>query len=119
LGLVPVNDGGGAWGRASAFIPGAHLGVGGGSVTSGRSASASFLETYRALIEENFDGHMVSIAGQLDLRYVPFHELINPQPLKTEVRFMPHGSDHHRLARFLETRTDKIVDWSPGRLSER
>jgi 6-phosphofructokinase 1 len=74
---------------------------------------------YRALVEENLDGHMVSIAGQLDLRYVPFKELINPQTLKTEVRFIPNGSDYHRLARFLETRTDKIVDWSPGRRSER
>jgi len=74
---------------------------------------------YRALVEENLDGHMVSIEGQLDLRYVPFKDLINPQTLKTEVRFIPHGSDYHRLARFLETRTDKIVDWSPGRRFER
>ena len=74
---------------------------------------------YRALVEENLDGHMVSIEGQLDLRYVPFKELVNPQTLRTEIRFMPHGGDYHRLARFLETRTDKIVDWSPGRRSER
>jgi hypothetical protein len=39
--------------------------------------------------------------------------------MKTEVRFIPFGSDYHRLARFLETRTDKVVDWSPGRRSER
>jgi 6-phosphofructokinase 1 len=74
---------------------------------------------YRALVEENLDGHMVSVEGQLDLRYVPFKDLVNPQTLKTEVRFIPQGSDYHRLARFLETRTDKIVDWSPGRRSER
>ena len=74
---------------------------------------------YRALVEENLDGHMVSIEGQLDLRYVPFKDLINPQTLKTEVRLIPHGSDYHRLARFLETRTDKIADWSPGRRQER
>jgi 6-phosphofructokinase 1 len=74
---------------------------------------------YRALVEENLDGHMVSIEGQLDLRYVPFHELVNPHTLKTEIRYMPAGSDYHRLARFLETRTDKIVDWSPGRRFER
>ncbi|HEX7838844.1 MAG TPA: 6-phosphofructokinase [Kofleriaceae bacterium] len=74
---------------------------------------------YRALVEENLDGHMVSIEGQLDLRYVPFKELINPQTLKTEVRFIPPGGDYHRLARFLETRTDKLVDWSPGRRIER
>jgi ATP-dependent phosphofructokinase / diphosphate-dependent phosphofructokinase len=74
---------------------------------------------YRALVEEGLDGHMVSVHGQLDLRYVPFKDLINPQTLKTEVRFISHGSDYHRLARFLETRTDKIVDWSPGRRFER
>ena len=74
---------------------------------------------YRALVEENLDGHMVSVEGQLDLRYVPFKELVNPQTLKTEVRFISVGSDYHRLARFLETRTDKIVEWSPGRRSER
>ncbi|HUS68406.1 MAG TPA: 6-phosphofructokinase [Kofleriaceae bacterium] len=73
---------------------------------------------YRALVEENLDGHMVSVTGQLDLRYVPFKELIDPDTLKTEVRFIQHGSDFHRLARFLETRVDPVVDWSPGRRSE-
>jgi ATP-dependent phosphofructokinase / diphosphate-dependent phosphofructokinase len=74
---------------------------------------------YRALVEENLDGHMVSVTGQLDLSYVPFSELVNAQSLKTEVRFIRPGSDYHRLARFLETRTDKIVDWAPGRRQER
>lgn len=74
---------------------------------------------YRALVEENLDGHLVSVEGQLDLAYVPFRELVNPSNLKTEVRFIKHGSDYHRLARFLETRTDKIVDWAPGRRQER
>lgn len=74
---------------------------------------------YRALVEENLDGFLVSVEGQLDLLYVPFSELVNPTTLKTEVRFIKHGSDYHRLARFLETRTDKIVDWSPGRRPER
>jgi 6-phosphofructokinase 1 len=74
---------------------------------------------YRALVEENLDGHLVSVVGQLDLAYVPFKDLVNHQTLKTEVRFIRSGSDYHRLARFLETRTDKIVDWSPGRRQER
>jgi 6-phosphofructokinase 1 len=74
---------------------------------------------YRALVEENLDGHMVSVSGQLDLSYVPFRELVNQTTLKTEVRLIKSGSDYHRLARFLETRTDKIVDWSPGRRNER
>ncbi len=74
---------------------------------------------YRALVEENHDGHMVSVVGQLELSYVPFKDLINPQTMKTEVRLIENGSDYHRLARFLETRTDKITDWSPGRRQER
>jgi 6-phosphofructokinase 1 len=74
---------------------------------------------YRALVEENLDGHMVSVSGQLDLNYVPFKELVNPHTLKTEVRFIRPGSDYHKLARFLETRTDKIVEWAPGRREER
>jgi 6-phosphofructokinase len=74
---------------------------------------------YRALVEENLDGHMVSVRGQLDLSYVPFSELINATSLKTEVRLIKVGSDYHRLARFLETRTDKILDWAPGRRHER
>jgi 6-phosphofructokinase 1 len=74
---------------------------------------------YRALVEENLDGHLVSVEGQLDLAYVPFRELVNPGNLKTEVRFIKHGSDYHRLARFLETRTDRIVEWAPGRRQER
>ncbi|HSD89747.1 MAG TPA: 6-phosphofructokinase [Kofleriaceae bacterium] len=74
---------------------------------------------YRALVEENLDGHMVSVSGQLDLNYVPFKDLINPTNLKTEVRFIKTGSDYHKLARFLETRTDRIQEWSPGRREER
>jgi 6-phosphofructokinase 1 len=74
---------------------------------------------YRALVEEGLDGHMVSVTGQLDLRYVPFAELINPTTMRTEVRFIETGSDFHRMARFLETRVDRLEDWSPGRRSER
>lgn len=62
------------------------------------------LGAYRAIAEEGLDGHMVSVAGQLELRYVPFKELVNPQTLKTEVRFIERGSDFHRLARAMETR---------------
>ncbi len=73
---------------------------------------------YRALVEEGIDGHMVSVSGQLDLHYVRFCELINPQTLKTDVRLIVPGSDFHRLARFLETRVDKELGWSPGRRKE-
>lgn len=73
---------------------------------------------YRALVEENLDGHMVSVRGQLDLHYVPFADLVNHQNLKTEVRYIQPGSDFHRLARFLETRVDPERDWMPGRRKE-
>jgi 6-phosphofructokinase len=74
---------------------------------------------YRALVEEGLDAHMVSVTGQLDLQYVPFSRLVNPETLLTEVRLIRPGSDFHRLARFLETRTDRLADWSPGRRPER
>jgi 6-phosphofructokinase 1 len=74
---------------------------------------------YRALIEEGLAGFMVSVSGQLDLEYVPFTELVNPDTLVTEIRFIRRGSDFHRLARFLETRVDKITDWAPGKRPER
>ena len=57
----------------------------------------------RALSEKGLDGHMVSVAGQLELRYVPFAELVDPKTLKTEVRFIEQGSDFQRLAQTLET----------------
>jgi len=59
---------------------------------------------YRAIVDRGLDGHMVSVAGQLELRFVPFTELVDPATLKTEVRFIELGSDFHRLAREVETR---------------
>jgi 6-phosphofructokinase len=73
---------------------------------------------YRGLVEENLDGHMVSIEGQLKLMYVPFKQLVDASTLKTEVRLIKVGSDYHRLARFLEARTDKMLDWALGRRRE-
>ncbi len=58
---------------------------------------------YRALVEEGKTGHMVSVTGQLDLHYVPFKDLIDPDTLVTVVRFIDPDSDFHKLARFLET----------------
>jgi 6-phosphofructokinase 1 len=61
---------------------------------------------YRALMEEGLDGYMVSVTGQLDLQYVSFQELIDPQTLQTEIRFIQAGSDFYRMARFLEPRAE-------------
>ncbi len=68
---------------------------------------------YRALVEEDLDGHMVSVSGQLNLHYVAFKSLVDPHTLKTDIRLIRRGSDFHRLARFLETRTD-FRAWTPG-----
>jgi 6-phosphofructokinase 1 len=57
---------------------------------------------YLALVEEGLDGVMVSVHGQLEVRYVPFEELVNPETLVTVVRYIDTNSDFHRLARFLE-----------------
>lgn len=65
---------------------------------------------YRALVEENLHAHMVSVTGQLELTYVPFETLVNKETLLTEVRFIKPGSDFHRLARFLETKTEKLEE---------
>jgi len=58
---------------------------------------------YRALVEEGRNGVMVSVSGQLDLHYVDFARLVDPETLVTTVRYIQPGSDFHRLARFMET----------------
>jgi 6-phosphofructokinase len=59
---------------------------------------------YRALTEKGLDGHMVSVAGQFELRYVPFADLVDPVTLRTGVRYIERASDFHRLATELGTR---------------
>jgi 6-phosphofructokinase 1 len=57
---------------------------------------------YRALVIECLSGHMVSVRDQLQLVYVPFGELIDPDTLRTRVRYIEKDSDFYRLARALE-----------------
>jgi len=61
---------------------------------------------FRALAERNLDGVMISVSGQLELNFVPFSGLVDPQTLVTVVRHIERYSDFHQLARFLETRID-------------
>ncbi len=58
---------------------------------------------YRALVERRLNGVMVSVSGQLELRYVDFEHLVNPETLVTVVRYVEPASDFYKLARFLET----------------
>ncbi len=57
---------------------------------------------FRALAEEHLNRVLVSVSGQLNLKYVPFDELIDPTTLVTVVRRIEPGSDFQKLARFLE-----------------
>jgi 6-phosphofructokinase len=68
---------------------------------------------YRALVEKKLNGIMISVSGQLQLEYVPFDNLVDPETLVTFVRYIELGSDFHRLTRFLETH---VSDGEPGGL---
>jgi len=57
---------------------------------------------YRALAELGLSGHMVSVHDQFELLYVPFSDLVDPDTLRTRVRFIEPDSDFYRLARALE-----------------
>ncbi|MBI5758932.1 MAG: 6-phosphofructokinase [Planctomycetales bacterium] len=57
---------------------------------------------FRALAEQGLTGVMVSVEKQMELKYVPFADLVNPQTLVTQVRHIIPNSDFHLLARFLE-----------------
>lgn len=57
---------------------------------------------YRALAEQGLTGVMVSVEGQMQLKYVPFEQLVRQSDLVTEVRHIIPGCDFHLLARFLE-----------------
>ena len=57
----------------------------------------------RRLSAEELRDTVMAVSGQLDLHYVPFDELVDPENLVTKVRFIIPGSDFHKLARFLET----------------
>ena len=61
---------------------------------------------FRALVEQQLNGVMVSVSGQLDLHYEPFEKLVDPETLVTVVRYIDTNSDFHRLARFLETQVN-------------
>jgi len=57
---------------------------------------------FRAICEKGLSGMMVSVEGQLKIRYVPFDELIDPKTLKTKIRYIQKDSDFYKLARSLE-----------------
>lgn len=64
------------------------------------------LGAYRALTEAGLDGHMVSVTGQLELRYVPFAKLVDDATLSIDMRLIKPDSDYHKLAQQLGTRVE-------------
>ena len=62
---------------------------------------------YRALAENNVDGAMISVSGQLGLVFAPFEELIDYDILRAYPRPIKPGEDFHQLARYLETWVDE------------
>ena len=84
----------------------------------GCNTELTLLEGHHLRVNEARSGGR-SRKYELDLRYVPFSELVNPDDLRTDVRLIEPGSDFHRLARFLETRVDRLRDWAPGRRIEK
>jgi 6-phosphofructokinase 1 len=58
---------------------------------------------YRAVVEKGLNGVMVSVSGQLNLEFVPFEQLVDPDTLVTVVRYIEPQSDFQTLTRFLET----------------
>ena len=67
---------------------------------------------YHALVDNGMNGVMVSVEGQLDLRFVPFEDLVDQDSLVTKVRYIEQDSDFHDLARFLETHVNTPADMS-------
>ncbi|MEY4575380.1 MAG: 6-phosphofructokinase [Pseudomonadota bacterium] len=66
------------------------------------------LGAYRALMDDDVDGQMISVSGQLDLRYIPFSKLLQPGSLTPAVRYVEPGSDFHTLSRSLATRVGSL-----------
>jgi 6-phosphofructokinase 1 len=57
---------------------------------------------FRSIYRKGLSGVMVSVEDQLQIKYVPFHELIDPKTLLAKIRYIHRNSDFYRLARSLE-----------------
>jgi len=57
---------------------------------------------FRAICQKGLSGVMVSVEDQMQIKYVPFHELIDPKTLLAKVRYIHKNSDFYQLARSLE-----------------
>jgi ATP-dependent phosphofructokinase / diphosphate-dependent phosphofructokinase len=66
---------------------------------------------FRAICQKGFSGVMVSVEDQMQIKYVPFHELIDPKTLLAKIRYIHKNSDFYQLARSLEYQLpeDRII----------
>ena len=61
----------------------------------------------RAICQKGLSGVMVSVEDQMQIKYVPFHELIDPKTLFAKIRYIHRNSDFYQLARSLEYQLPK------------
>ena len=75
-----------------------------------------YVGAYRALVEQELNGVMVSVSGQLQLEYVPFDTLVDPETLAV---FGTNGCPLYRSRQRLPT-ADAIPGnvRRPGRRTE-
>jgi ATP-dependent phosphofructokinase / diphosphate-dependent phosphofructokinase len=66
---------------------------------------------FRAICQKGLSGVMVSVEDQMQIKYVPFHELIDPRTLHAKIRYIHKNSDFYQLARSLEYQLpeDRII----------
>ncbi len=66
---------------------------------------------FRAICQKGLSGVMVSVEDQMQIKYVPFHELIDPKTLLAKIRYIHKNSDFYQLARSLEYQLpeDRII----------
>lgn len=62
---------------------------------------------FRAIYQKGLSGVMVSVEDQMQIKYVPFHELIDPKTLLAKIRYIHPNSDFYQLARSLEYQLPK------------
>jgi hypothetical protein len=55
-------------------------------------------------IKNSMSGNMVSVGDNLEIKAVPFDQLIDPLSFRTRLRYVPIEGDFFKLAKALEFR---------------
>jgi 6-phosphofructokinase 1 len=60
-------------------------------------------------ISEGHGGNMVSVGDNLEIKAVPFEQLIDPNTFRTRIRYVPIDGDFFKLAKSLEFRRQQEI----------